>query len=57
MVQRMIEGPVTAICPASALQLHPRTTVVLDEKAADLLESKSHYRWVESRKLDWQRYD
>lgn len=56
-VQRMIEGPVSAMCPASALQLHPRVTVVLDEEAAFLLSFKEHYRWVEAHKLDWQRID
>lgn len=56
-VRQMIEGPLTAKCPASALQLHPRTTVVLDEQAAALLELRSHYEWVEKNKLDWQRYD
>lgn len=30
----MVEGPLSAACPASALQLHRRVTVVLDEAAA-----------------------
>ena len=30
-VAAAVEGPVTAMCPASALQLHPHATVVLDE--------------------------
>src|SRR5690606_38153528 len=29
-----IEGPLSAFCPASALQLHPHVTVVVDEAAA-----------------------
>lgn len=28
-----VEGPVTAMCPASALQLHPHMTVVVDRQA------------------------
>lgn len=56
-VQRMIEGPVSAMCPASALQMHPRVTVVLDEEAAFLLTFKEHYRWVERHKLDWQQLE
>lgn len=36
-VRALIEGPVTPACPASALQQHPRTTVVLDEAAAGKL--------------------
>lgn len=33
-VHALVEGPVTPECPASALQRHPRTTIVLDEAAA-----------------------
>lgn len=56
-VLEMIEGPVTARCPASALQLHQRTTVLLDEPAAAKLQYRSNYAWVEANKLDWQKYD
>ena len=34
IVARALQGPVTPECPASALQLHPRVTVVLDRAAA-----------------------
>ena len=37
-VKALIEGPVTPGCPASVLQNHPRTTVILDEAAAAKLE-------------------
>src|SRR5687767_16037723 len=30
-VARAVEGPLTAMCPASVLQLHRHATVVLDE--------------------------
>ena len=30
-VRDMVEGPLSAFCPASALQLHQRTTVLIDE--------------------------
>ena len=33
-VAKMIEGPVSASCPASALQFHPNTTIFLDPEAA-----------------------
>ncbi|MCE0522544.1 MAG: glucosamine-6-phosphate deaminase [Methylacidiphilales bacterium] len=55
-VKDMIEGPVSAMCPASALQLHPRTTVIADLPAAARLDQLEHYRWVEQHKLDWQTY-
>ena len=56
-VERMVEGPLSAMCPASALQLHPRATVVLDETAAAGLEYVEHYRWIDANKLSWQRYE
>ena len=52
----MIEGPVTSMCPASALQFHPRVTVVADESAAAGLAHLDHYRWIEQHKLEWQDY-
>src|SRR4051812_20069356 len=33
-VEDMVEGPLSAICPGSALQMHPRATVILDETSA-----------------------
>lgn len=53
----MIEGPLAAVCPASALQLHPRATVILDESSAAALKYADHYRWVDRHKLDWQRHE
>jgi glucosamine-6-phosphate deaminase len=52
---RMIEGPVTALVPASALQLHPRVTVLLDEDAAAELALAAYYRDVHEGKPAWQR--
>jgi glucosamine-6-phosphate deaminase len=55
-VQSMIEGPISSMCPGSALQMHPWTTVLLDEAAATRLNHLDHYRWTDQHKLDWQRY-
>ena len=55
-IRKMIEGPISASCPASILQMHPRVTIVLDEEAAYLLTFKDHYKWVENNKLDWQKF-
>jgi glucosamine-6-phosphate deaminase len=53
-VAEMIEGPLTSLVPASALQLHPNTTVVLDDAAAALLVNAAHYREAEAlrREMD-----
>jgi len=56
IVARAIEGPVTALVPASALQLHPRTVFLLDEAAAGELSKADYYRYVYEHKPDWQKY-
>ena len=43
-IARAVEGPVTAMVPASALQLHPCTTVIIDEAAGGQLEHAGYYR-------------
>lgn len=54
-IAEAVEGPITAMNPASALQQHPRVTVCLDETAASRLKMKAYYRWVNDHKPDWQR--
>ncbi len=46
-VRQMIEGPVAARCPASALQLHECVTVVIDTDAAGALEDPDFFRHIE----------
>jgi len=45
-VAQAIEGPLTASLTASALQLHPEVTFVLDEAAASQLKQQDYYRRV-----------
>lgn len=45
-ISRMVEGPVTASCPASALQLHPVVKVIVDSDASERLKRKDYYKWV-----------
>jgi glucosamine-6-phosphate deaminase len=54
-VARMVEGPLTAMVPASALQMHPRATVIADEAAAAELSLRDYYREVQRNKPQWQR--
>jgi glucosamine-6-phosphate deaminase len=56
-VVQMIEGPLTARVPASALQLHPHATILVDESAAARLSLRSYYDAVAAAKPDWQRED
>ena len=49
-----VEGPVTAMCPASVLQLHPHATVLIDEQAAADLRLDGYYRETFEHKPAWQ---
>lgn len=53
-VAAAVEGPVSASCPASALQLHPHVTVLLDQAAASRLDRLAYYREVYAAKPAWQ---
>jgi glucosamine-6-phosphate deaminase len=53
-VAAAVEGPVSASCPASALQLHPHATVLLDQAAASRLDRLAYYREVYAAKPAWQ---
>ena len=53
-VAAAVEGPVSASCPASVLQLHPHVTVLLDAGAASRLGRLAHYREVYAAKPAWQ---
>ena len=45
-IRDMVEGPLSAFCPASSLQLHQRTTILIDEPAASKLSLKGYYKFV-----------
>ncbi len=49
-----VEGPLTASLPASAIQLHPHATVVIDDAAASDLRFGEYYRYTFANKPDWQ---
>lgn len=55
-IAEAVEGPVTSMNPASALQLHPKVTVFLDEDAASELKLKDYYRWAYDHKPAWQKF-
>jgi glucosamine-6-phosphate deaminase len=53
-VRDFVEGPVSAICPASVLQFHPHATILLDEAAASSLKLADYYRHTYDNKPPWQ---
>ena len=48
-VKSMVEGPVSAWCPASALQLHAATVVIVDEAAAGGLSNPQFFKHIEEQ--------
>lgn len=53
-VHQLVEGPVSALWPATILQHHPHVTVLVDEAAASRLALGSYYRSTYAAKPAWQ---
>ena len=47
-IKAMVEGPLSAWCPASALQMHPSTVVIIDQAAASALTDPDFFRHIEA---------
>ena len=56
-VAHAVEGPITAEVPASVLQMHPRTIVVINEAAAAQLKRVDYYKQVYANKQKLLRSD
>ena len=56
ILARAVEGPITAMVTASALQLHPRCQVLVDEAAAACLQGGEYYRWVFEHEPEWAEF-
>jgi glucosamine-6-phosphate deaminase len=50
-----VEGPITAMNPASILQMHPVAKALIDEPAGGSLKRRDYYRHVWENKPAWQR--
>ncbi|MFC7405112.1 glucosamine-6-phosphate deaminase [Georgenia alba] len=53
-VHQLVEGPVSAMWPATVMQHHPHATVLLDGAAASRLQLADYYREVFESKPGWQ---
>ncbi|MCH4160570.1 MAG: glucosamine-6-phosphate deaminase [Bifidobacterium sp.] len=54
-VAETVEGGISAFCPASALQLHPHATVIVDDAAASRLRNRDYYKYAFTNKPAWQK--
>jgi len=56
ILAKAVEGPITAMISATALQLHQRCTVVVDEAAAGKLQGADYYRWIFANEPEWEGF-
>lgn len=56
ILAKALEGPITSMISATALQLHPNCKVVVDEAAAVELKGKDYYRWIFENEPAWERH-
>jgi glucosamine-6-phosphate deaminase len=56
IIAHAVEGPITAMISATALQLHPRCTVIVDEAAAGRLQGGDYYRWIFANEPEWSEF-
>jgi glucosamine-6-phosphate deaminase len=53
-VHQLVEGPVSAMWPATILQHHPHVTALVDDAAASRLQLADYYRSTYAAKPPWQ---
>lgn len=56
-VQGLVEGPITTSVPASILQFHDNSTVIVDQEAASMLTNVEYYRMREHNRPPWKGVD
>ena len=49
-VAQAVEGPVSSMITASALQMHPDTVFYIDSDAAGKLKMRDYYEWIQLKK-------
>src|SRR5258708_1393530 len=56
VIAQAVEGPITSMVTATALQLHARCTVIVDEEAGAKLKEQEYYRWIFENEPEWESY-
>ena len=56
ILAKAVEGPITSMISATALQLHQACTVIVDEEAAEKLKESEYYRWIFENEPEWEPY-
>lgn len=56
IIARAVEGPITSMVSASAMQLHQNCKVIVDEAAAAELQGREYYDFVFENEPDWAEF-
>ena len=56
ILAKAVEGPITAMVSATAIQLHRDCKVIVDEAAAIRLQGCDYYRWIYQNDSDWAEF-
>ena len=56
IIAKSVEGPITSMISATALQLHRSCIIIVDEEAAEHLKEKEYYRWIFANEPEWKEY-
>jgi glucosamine-6-phosphate deaminase len=56
IIAKAVEGPITSMISATALQLHPECTLILDEAAGSRLKESDYYHWVFENQPEWEPF-
>ncbi|NLB56626.1 MAG: glucosamine-6-phosphate deaminase [Lentisphaerae bacterium] len=56
IISKAVEGPMTSMISATALQMHPKCVVIVDEPAAAKLEQREYYDWILLNEPKWEEF-
>lgn len=56
IMAQAVEGPITSMVSASALQLHPNCKVIVDNDAASRLQGREYYDFVFNNEPEWAEF-
>ena len=56
ILAKAVEGPITGMISASAIQLHPKCKVIIDPEAARELKEREYYDWIFQNEPEWQEF-
>lgn len=56
VIAKAVEGPISSMISASAIQLHPHCTVVVDREAGQDLQAKDYYEWIFQNEPQWEEF-